>query len=65
MEEQDKAKNEAITEKVIKAIKEKREIVRHTVEKKEIGGSKSSFMPIRHTREKEERKAVEQVIEAG
>lgn len=65
MEEQVKAKDEGITEKVIKVIKEKPEIVRDTVEKKKslvIFGIKEENAPIRTTREKRDKEEVEKVI---
>ena len=66
VQEQVMGKDQAITEKVIKVIKEKPEIVRDTVEKKKslvIIGLKEEVMPVKSTRERNERVAVEKVIE--
>lgn len=67
LEEQAKTKNEEGTEKVIKVLKEKPEMMRDTVEKKKsvvMVGINEEFMAIRQVREKKERKTVEQLIEA-
>ncbi len=64
MEEQVKAKDEGITEKEIKVIKEKPEIVRDTVEKKKslvLIGIKEENTPIRSPREKRDKEACHNV----
>lgn len=67
VEQQVKAKDEEITEKVIKVIKEKPDMVRDTVERKKsvvVVGIKEEFTPNRRTREGKDKEEVEHVIEA-
>ena len=64
VDEQVKLKDESITEKVAKVIKQKEGIIRDTVEKKAIviHGLKEEFIPIRHNREKKDKALVDEVL---
>ena len=67
VKEQAMANNTAITDKVIKVIKEKPEVVIDTVEKKKsvvLAGIKEEFLPRKQDRDKQERKIVGEVLEA-
>ena len=66
MDKQFQQREEVVTKTVLKVIKEKPNVVRDSVEKKKcvvVFGLKEEVLPVRHIREKQERKTVEKVVE--